>query len=134
MQRRAAYEVLAAGTLGVAAVAGVLAAAGAALQSALGAGAAGLCAALFAVPGIYFLVYSRRLRSRDAALAHAAAFARSRGTLGIGELADELRVSPHDAEKILRKAVEEGHLFGRFEGRNGFVADPGLGPEPEGSA
>lgn len=132
MRRRALYEMLAAGALGVAAVAAVLAAAGAALQSALSAGAAGLCAAVLGVPGFYFLAYSRRLRSRDLALVHAAAFARSRGTVRIEELAEELRVSREDARKVLRIAIEEGHVEGRFDGRDRFVVDPIVGAEAGG--
>jgi len=120
---------LAAGALGMAAVAAVLAAAGAALQSAMSAGAAGLCAALFAVPGFYFLAHSRRLRSRDVALVHAAAFVRSRGTVRIEELAEELRASQEDARKVLRIAIEEGHVEGRFEGRDRFVVNSIVGRE-----
>ena len=115
------YGILATVALGIAAVAAVLAAAGAALQSNLSTAAAALCAAVFVVPGVYFLAHSRRLRARDVALAHAAAFARSRGTLRIQELAEELVVSQDVAERILRAAIREGHLTGNFEGRDRFV-------------
>lgn len=118
--------------LTIAGLSTILAIAGAALQQGLSVAAASLCAALFSVPGLYFLGYSRRLRSREIALAHAASFATARQAIRIQELADELRVPPKDAERILRTAIQEGHVRGRFEGPDRFVADPAeVGPSEE---
>jgi hypothetical protein len=124
VNRRNLYELVATGTLAMSAIGAVLATAGALLQQALGAIAAALCALVFVVPGLYFLVYARRLRARDVALAHAATFVRGRAAIRVQELAEELRVPREDAERILRIAVLEGFLQGRFEGTDRFVADP----------
>jgi len=130
MNRRIRYDMLALGTLSVFGIAAVLAAAGVALGQGLAGAASGLCAILFVVPGLYFLGYSRRQRSRDVALAHAAAFAAAREAVRIQDLAAELHVTREDAERILRTAVAEGHVRGRFEGTDRFVADR---VKPEGS-
>jgi hypothetical protein len=129
VNRRRLYELLAAGTLGLSGVAIVLAVAGTALQSGLGVAASSLCAILFLVPGLYFLGYARRLQSRDIALAHVAGFAAGRSSFRIQDLAEELRVSPTVAERVLRTALQEGHLRGRFEGSDRFVADAPPPPE-----
>ena len=131
MNRRTLYEVLATMSLTVAAVGGILAGAGAVLQQVISVAAATLCAFVFLVPGLYFLAYARRLRSRDLALAHAAAYAITRGTLEVGDLAAELSVSGEVATRILQTAVREGHLRGRFDERGRFVAE-GNGPAPGG--
>jgi hypothetical protein len=123
VNRRRGYVWLAAGTLVVSGVAAVLAAAGVALQQVLGVAASTLCAGLFLVPGLYFLAYARRLGARDVALAHVARLAEGRDTVRIQELAEELDVPPADAEKILRTALREGHLQGRFEGSDRFVPE-----------
>ena len=128
MNRRVWYEVLAAGVLALSLTSAILAAAGAAFQQTLGVAASSLCAVAFLVPGLYFLGYSRRLRSRDLALAHAAAFVRSRDAIRIPELANELQVPPDDADRILRMAIEEGYLEGTFESGDRFV--PGRPPAP----
>lgn len=109
--------------LAIAGLSTIVAVAAAALQQGMSVAAASLCAALFLVPGLYFLGYSRRLSSREIALAHAASFARAREAIRIQELADELQVPPKDAERILRTAIREGHVRGRFEGVDRFVAD-----------
>ncbi|MCI4371755.1 MAG: hypothetical protein L3J78_03815 [Thermoplasmata archaeon] len=124
MERRHAYEMLSAAALSLAGVAGLLALAGAALQQTLSVAASSLCFVLFLVPGLWFLSFARRLRSRDIALAHTAAFARSRGTLELEDLAAELHVSCEEAGRILRLAIEEGHVRGRFVATNRFVAAP----------
>jgi len=116
------YQIVSAATLAVAGGSAILAVAGAALQQTLSATAASLCAAAFLVPGLFFFAYQGRFRARDLALAHVAAFARARGTLRLDELADELHVSPEDAEKVLQTAVREGHLRGSFDERGRFVA------------
>jgi hypothetical protein len=128
VNRREWYELLAVGVLALSLASAILAAAGAAFQQTLGVAASSLCAVAFLVPGLYFLGYSRRLRSRDLALAHAAAFARSRGAIRIQDLADELQVPRDDANRILRMAVEEGYLDGTFESEDRFV--PGRPPAP----
>lgn len=125
MNRRMWYELVAAGVLAVSLVGAVLAAAGAALQQTLGVAASSLCSVAFLVPGLYFLAYSRRLRSRDLALAHAAAFVRTRNTIRVQDLADELKVPRGDAERILRIAVQEGYLDGTFESGDRFVSERG---------
>jgi len=123
VNRRSPYVTLGIGALAIAGLSAILALAAAALQQDLSVAAASLCAGLFFVPGLYFLGYSRRLRSREIALAHAASFATAREAIRIQDLADELRVPPKDAERILRIAIQEGHVRGRFEGRDRFVAD-----------
>ena len=128
MNRRTWYELLAAGVLALSLASAILAAAGAALQQTLGVAASSLCAVAFLVPGLYFLGYSRRLRSRDLALVHTAAFVRSRDAIRIRDLADELQVPPDDADRILRMAIEEGYLEGTFESEDRFV--PGHLPAP----
>jgi hypothetical protein len=114
---------LAAGTLGLSAFGAVLAIAGAALQQVLGVAAASLCTVVFLVPGLYFLAFSRRLRSRDLALVHTAAFVKARDAIEVQELADELHVSREDAKRILRIAVQEGYVLGTFERDDRFVAE-----------
>jgi hypothetical protein len=110
-------------SLALAGVSGILAGAGAVLQQVISVAAATLCAFVFLVPGLYFLAYARRLGSRDLALAHAAAYAVTRGTLELSDLAAELSVSGEVAARILRTAVREGHLRGRFDERGRFVAE-----------
>lgn len=124
MNRRIFYELVAAGILGMSAIGAILAAAGAILQQALGAIAASLCALVFFVPGLYVLAYARRLRTREVALAHAATFVKERSAIRVQDLADELRVRRDDAERILRTAVREGFLRGRFEGSDRFAVEP----------
>ena len=128
MDRRTWYELLAAGVLALSLASAILAAAGAALQQTLGVAASSLCAVAFLVPGLYFLGYSRRLRSRDLALAHAAAFVRRRDAIRIQDLADELQVPRDAADRILRVAVREGYIDGTFESEDRFV--PGRPPAP----
>ena len=134
MNQRNLYEITATGILAMSGVGAVLATAGAILQQALGALAAALCALVFFVPGLYLLAYARRLRARDVALAHAATFVRERSAIQVQDLADELRVPRADAERILRLAVQEGFLRGRFEGTDRFAADSdSVGPAREGA-
>lgn len=123
VKRQTWYDLVATIALTVGGVAGILAAVGAALIQPLSAAAAAVCAILFLIPGLYILAYAGRLWTRDLALAHAAAFATSRGAFDVKDLASELSVSKDDAEKILRTAVREGHLRGRFDDRGRFVAE-----------
>jgi hypothetical protein len=130
VNRRTLYELLATTSLAIAGVGGILAAAGAVLQQVISVAAATLCTLVFLVPGLYFLEYAQRLKARDLALAHTAAYATARGTLDVKDLAAELSVSGEVATKILRTAVREGHLRGRFDERGRFVAEtngPGTG-------
>lgn len=122
--RRTRYRMLALAALAVSGIAALLAAAGVALGQGLAGAASGLCALLFVVPGLYFLGFSRSLQSRDAALAHVATFAAAQKDIRIEDLAAEMHVTREDAEQILRTAVAEGHVRGRFEGHDRFVADP----------
>jgi len=134
VNRRTWYDLLATVSLAVAGVGAIFAAAGAVLQQVISVAAATLCTLVFLVPGLYFLAYARRLNARDLALAHAAAYATARGTLDVNDLATELSVSGEVAAKILRTAVREGHLRGRFDERGRFVVaetpGPGLGGGP----
>ena len=133
MNRRTWYELLATASLALAGVGAILAAAGAVLQQVISVAAATLCTLIFLVPGLYFLAYARRLKARDIALAHAAAYATARGTLDLNDLATELSVSGEVATRILRTAVREGHLRGRFDNRGRFVAEtpgPKSGGDP----
>ena len=134
MNRRTWYDLLATVSLAVAGVGAIFAGAGAVLQQVISVAAATLCTLVFLVPGLYFLAYARRLNARDLALAHAAAYATARGTLDVNDLATELSVSGEVAAKILRTAVREGHLRGRFDERGRFVVaetpGPGLGGGP----
>ena len=132
MNPRVGYEMLGIVTLALSAGATLLAIAGAALQQALGVGAASLCAILLAVPGLYFLGYSRRLGARDLALAHAAAFVNARGAIRIQDLADELHASPAAAKHLLQIAIQEGHIRGHFEGDAQFVSERPLPREGAG--
>jgi len=133
VNRRTLYELLATTSLAIAGVGGILAGAGAVLQQVISVAAATLCALVFLVPGLYFLGYAQRLKARDLALAHAAAYATARGTLDVKDLAAELSVSGEVAAKILRTAVREGHLRGRFDERGRFVAETD-GPGPGGGS
>ena len=123
LNRRVVYELLAAGTLGLSGVGVVLAVAGAAFQQVLGVAAAALCSVLLLVPGLFFLALSRRLASRDLALAHAASFAKGREAIRIQDLADELRVPREAAMRVLQVAIQEGYLRGTFRGSETFVAE-----------
>jgi len=118
------YDLLGTVSLALAGVGGILAATGAVLQQLISVAAATLCAFLFLIPGLYFLGYARRLKARDLALVHAAAYATARGTIDVQDLAEELSVSSQAATNILRTAVREGHLRGRFDERGRFVAEP----------
>jgi len=128
VNRRTWYDLLATVSLALAGVGAILAAAGAVLQQVISVAAATLCTLVFLVPGLYFLAYARRLSARDLALAHAAAYATARGTLEVNDLATELSVTGEVATRILRTAVREGHLRGRFDERGRFVAET---PEPK---
>lgn len=123
MRPRLLYTYLGVGALAVATGAGLLAGIGIATAQGAAAGAAALCAAAFFVPGLAFANYARTLRLRDEALEHVASLARDAGTIDIERLADELQVPKADAERILRKAVAEGRLGGRFHGDGRFVVD-----------
>ena len=131
MNRRTLYDLLGTVSLALAGVGGILAAAGAVLQQLISVAAATLCAFLFLIPGLYFLGYARRLKARDLALVHAAAYATARGTIDVQDLAAELSVSREVATNILRTAVREGHLRGRFDERGRFVVETN-GPGPGG--
>ena len=86
------------------------------------ASAAGLCAALFFIPGLLFFRYWRQLYARDLALAHAAKLAEEAGVTDGKALGAQLEVSEADAAKILRTAIREGHFQGEVDKRGRFVA------------
>src|SRR5204863_491578 len=70
-----------------------------------------------------FLAFSRRLASRELALAHAASFAKGRDSIGTQDLADELQVPRAAALRVLQVAIQEWYLRGTFRGRDTFVAE-----------
>lgn len=108
--------------LGVAAVMLLFAGVALGLSEPFAASAAVLCALVFFVPGLFFLNEARRLRLREVALAHAAAFAKGRGIVDATTLGKELRVPAAVAEKILQKAIREGHIRGAVDARGVFIA------------
>lgn len=122
MRTRTMYTGLAAVALAFAAGGAMLAVVGFVLAQSDAAGAAALCAVAFFVPGLAFFNYSLRLRARDAALLHVAGLARDAGVVHADRIAEELQVPRPDAEKILSRAVSEGHLRGRLDGGR-FIAD-----------
>jgi hypothetical protein len=109
-------------SLGVAGTMVVLAALALLLSQTLAATAAGLCAVAFFIPGVFFLNQTRRLFLRDLALTHAAQLAESKGVTDADAMAKELAVPREDAEKILRKAIVEGHVQGEIDAAGRFVS------------
>lgn len=122
MRRQTIWRGLTAFSLLTAGVMAVLALVALSLAEAPAAGAAGVCAAAFFVPGLFFLNYTRRLRLRDAALAHAAQIAELKGVTEAATMAKELHVPTKDAELILRKAIAEGILQGEVDNEGRFVS------------
>ncbi len=122
MRRPDAWRLLATFSLTVAATMVLLAFVGLALSQVPAAGAAGLCAAVFFVPGLFFLNRTRRRYLRDTALAHAARLAERKGVTEAAELAQALDVPTKDAEMILRKAIAEGALKGELNAQGRFVS------------
>lgn len=117
------YTGLAAFAMAVSGAAGILAVAGLLLAQGGSAGAAALCAAAFFVPGLAFYNYARKLQLRDAALVHVAGLAREAGVIGTDRIARVLGVGVEDAEKIVGRAIGEGHLKGKLDERGRFVAE-----------
>ena len=122
MRRETVWRGLTAVSLGVAVVMAVLGMLALVLSQALAAAAAGLCAVMFFVPGLFFLNYARRLAARDLALAHVAKLAEDRGVTDAEAMGKELEMPTKDAERILRKAIEEGHLAGELDAAGRFVS------------
>lgn len=122
MERNSFYRVLTFATLGTAATAGVLAGVALGLSHGFEAGAAGLCALVFAVPGLLFFRFSQRLASRDLALTHAANVAEEAGVADPEALGKALDVPPADATKIVRIAIREGRLKGEVDSAGRFVS------------
>lgn len=123
VRTRTMYTGLAAFAMAVSGAAGILAVAGLLLAQAGSAGAAALCAAVFFVPGLAFYHYARKLQLRNAALVHVAGLAREAGVIGTDRIAGVLGVRVEDAEKIVRRAIGEGHLKGKLDARRRFVAE-----------
>lgn len=122
MRRQTLWRGFTAFSLGVAGVMALLALVAASLSQGFAAGAAGLCALLFFVPGLFFLNHTRRLYARDLALAHAAKLADEKGVTDAEAMAKELDVSRKDAERILRKAIAEGYLRGELDAAGHFAS------------
>lgn len=119
---RAFYRNLSRFAVTVAGALGALALLALALAQPLAAGAAALCGFLFFLPGLFFLNRYRHLALRDLALAHAGEVAEAKGVADAEAMGRELRIPRADAEKILRKAVVEGHARGEVDGNGRFVA------------
>ncbi len=122
MRRVSLYRFLTYLCLVTAGTAAILALVGAGLAHLFEAAAAGVCAAVFFVPGLLFFRYWQRLASRDLALAHAATLAEDAGVTDGRALAAQLDVPEADATKILRIAVREGRLRGEVDASGRFVA------------
>ncbi len=122
MRRVSAYRFLTFLCLGAAATAAALAAVGLGLAHTFEAGAAGLCALVFFVPGLLFLRYWRQLGSRDLALAHVAGLAERAGVTDVKVLGETLEISEADAAKIVQIALREGRLQGTLDDAGRFVS------------
>lgn len=122
MKRLILYRRLTLFCLWVAGAAAVLMGVAVALSRVFEATAAGLCAAVFFVPGLLFLRYYRRLYVRDLALAHAARIAEDEGVMDAKTLGKKLEVPEADATKILQLAIREGHAKGELDEQGGFVS------------
>ncbi len=116
------YQGLATFALAVASATAALAVVGVVMAEMAPAGAAALCSIALFIPGFAFLHRARGLRKRHAALAHVARFADASGVLRMETLAEELSVPRDDAEKILRRAIAEGHVQGAFDDRGRFLS------------
>jgi hypothetical protein len=106
----------------VALVAAGLALAGTVTSQTAAAGAAAICAIAFLVPGLALFNYGRLLHLRTMALTHVRDFVEERGAISVDELAAYLSVPRGDADKILRKAIREGHVRGSLDDRGRFIS------------
>ncbi len=122
MRRPDAWRLLATLSLTVAGTMVLLALVGLYLAQVPAAGAAGLCAALFFAPGLFFLNRTRRRYLRDTALAHVARLAKEKGVTNAGELSHALDIPRKDAELILRRAIAEGLLQGEIDAQGRFIS------------
>jgi hypothetical protein len=122
LRRRSAYRILAIVSLSLAATLGVLAIFAVAAGQTLPAGAAGLCAGVFFIPGLAFLNQSYRLVLRETALKHVASIVQRDGSVDPEELSKELGVSKDDLRRILNKAVAEGYVAGTVTPAGRFIA------------
>lgn len=122
MDGRPYYRILAIFCLAIACLMTALAVFAGVLGQALSAAAAGLCAVVFVVPGLLFLNQAYRLFLRRTALEHVGSVAEDRGIVDMETLGRDLNVSKEGAERILRKAVREGHARGEFDSDGRFVA------------
>ena len=95
------YGVLGTFALGTAAVAVVLAIVALALGGGMPAIASGVCATVFAVPGLLFMLEARRSTVRDAALTHVASLVEERGVIEAADIARALGTPSEDADRIL---------------------------------
>lgn len=93
-----------------------------ALSHAFEAGAAGLCAGVFVLPGLLFLREWRRLVARDLALAHVAQVADKEGVADAKTLAKRLDVPEADAAKMIQIAIREGHAKGTVDDAGRYVS------------
>lgn len=121
MRAHTFYTGLGALSLAIAASAGILAVLGLAFAQPISAGAAALCTGVFVAPGLILAGYARHLAVREAALKHVNAIAQDRDILDANVLAEELKVSREDAEKILKIGAREGHLQGTFDAKGRFI-------------
>ena len=122
MRGRRFYRILAIVCLAIALLMTALAAAAGLLGQTLSAAAAGLCAVVLVVPGVLFLNQAYRLHLRQTAQSHVGMLVEDRGVVDMGALGKDLNVSAEDADRILRRAVREGHVQGDFDKTSRFVA------------
>lgn len=122
MRRVGRYRLLTLFCFWAAGAAGVLAAIAFGLGRLFEMSAALLCAAVFFLPGLFFLRFWRRLYARDLALVHAARVAEEAGVVDAKTLGQRLDVPETDATKILQLAIREGHATGEVDDRGGFVS------------
>lgn len=122
MRRRTFYRLLAFLSLGVSGGALLLAIVALALAHVFEAGAAAVCSAVFFIPGLLFLNHWRQLYVRDLALAHAGAVAEAEGVTDGKAMSETLKIPREDAEKILRRAIQEGHVTGEIDATGRFIS------------
>lgn len=122
MRGRPYYRILAILCLSIAAGMTALALLAGLLGQVLSAAAAGLCAVVFVVPGILFLNQAYRLFLRQTALRHVGGVAEGRGVVDMETLGRDLKVSGEEADRMLRKALREGHAQGEFDSDGRFIA------------
>lgn len=122
MRRLTLYRGLTLVCLWAAGAAAALAVVALALSHGFEASAAGLCAAVFVVPGLLFLRHWRRLLARDLALVHVAQIADEEGVADAKTLGRRLDIPEGDAAKIIQIAIREGHAKGTVDDEGRYIS------------